>query len=213
MQTFGTVTAASQGIVDRGVGQDGGVFVDHRALSYLPLAHASERAWVECRTLLSGRGHLFFTESLATFIDDLKRARPTIFVSVPRLWSKFQQSVFARIPPAQLDAMLDNPALAADAARAVQLGVGCRGARRHRLGADSAGANDLVQTPRTAPVRGLWDDRGLRLLARLERLGPCSGTRGLPDAWRADARRRRRRDPREVTGPDGGLLQGTGADG
>jgi len=134
MHTFGTVTAGTQGFVDRGVEQDGGVFVHHRILSYLPLAHASERVWAECRTLLSGRNHLFFTESQATFMDDLRRVRPTIFMSVPRLWSKFQLGVFARFPPAQLDAMLDNPATAAAAGRQVLVSLGLDAAVRAGTG-------------------------------------------------------------------------------
>ncbi len=124
MQTFGAVTAVAQAIVDKGVREDGGALLDHRALSYLPLAHCFERAWVECAALLGGRGHLFFTESLATFMEDLKRARPTTFVSVPRLWSKFQQGVFAHMPPAQLEAMLDNPAMAAAVGRQVLASLG-----------------------------------------------------------------------------------------
>jgi long-subunit acyl-CoA synthetase (AMP-forming) len=52
---------------------------------------------------------VFFTESLATFLDDLKRARPNSFISVPRLWLKFQHGVFARIPAEQLDAALADP--------------------------------------------------------------------------------------------------------
>ena len=124
MHTFGTVTAATQAIVDRGVKQDGGVLVHHRILSYLPLAHVAERGSVECRVLLSGRGHLFFSESMATLMDDLKRVRPTQFFSVPRLWSKFQLGVFARIPPAQLDAMLDNPETAAGAGKQVLVSLG-----------------------------------------------------------------------------------------
>ena len=124
MQTFGAVTAAAQGIVDYGLAQDGGVLVEHRALSYLPLAHCFERAWVECPTLLSGRGHLYFTDTLATFMDDLKRARPTVFVSVPRLYTKFQQGVFARMPAAQLDAMLDKPAMAPAVGKQVLASLG-----------------------------------------------------------------------------------------
>ncbi len=124
MQTFGAVTAAAQGIVDYGLAQDGGVLVDHRALSYLPLAHCFERAWVECAALMDGRTQLYFSESLATFMDDLKRARPTVFVSVPRLYTKFQQGVLARMPAAQLDAMLDNPALAPAVGKQVLASLG-----------------------------------------------------------------------------------------
>ena len=51
--------------------------VERRVLSYLPLAHVYERAVVECSTFIEGHGRIFFTESLATFLEDLKRARPT----------------------------------------------------------------------------------------------------------------------------------------
>jgi long-chain acyl-CoA synthetase len=71
----------------------------YRVLSYLPLAHIFERAWVECAGYVLGRGHIFFAESLDTFLQDLQRARPTVFISVPRLWLKFQQGVFAKMPP------------------------------------------------------------------------------------------------------------------
>jgi long-chain acyl-CoA synthetase len=124
MQSFGAVTAASQGIVDYGLAQDGGVVLERRALSFLPLAHCFERAWVQCAALIGGHVHLYFGESLATFMDDLKRARPTVFVSVPRLWTKFQQGVFARMPAAQLDALLDNPAAAPAVGKQVLASLG-----------------------------------------------------------------------------------------
>ena len=37
-------------------------------------------------SLLDGNTHVFFAESLDTFLQDLQRARPTLFLSVPRLW-------------------------------------------------------------------------------------------------------------------------------
>lgn len=98
--------------------------VELRVLSYLPLAHVYERAVVECRMLVEGRGRVFFTESLATFAEDIKRARPTAFVSVPRLWLKFQQAVFRTIPSHKLDALLDDPAIATDVSRKVLEGLG-----------------------------------------------------------------------------------------
>jgi long-subunit acyl-CoA synthetase (AMP-forming) len=88
------------------------------------LAHVYERVVVECCTLVEGRGRIFFTESLATFLEDIKRARPTGFISVPRLWLKFQQGVFLTIPSQQLDAMLDDPAIAAEVGRKVLAGLG-----------------------------------------------------------------------------------------
>jgi long-chain acyl-CoA synthetase len=81
-----------------------------RLLSYLPLAHVAERILVEQGVLRKG-GHIFFAESLDTFVQDMARARPTVFFSVPRLWVKFQQGVFAKMPPAKLKLLLGIPLL------------------------------------------------------------------------------------------------------
>ena len=129
MQTFGSVTRASEGIVNDADSVEDPT-LEKRVLSYLPLAHAYERAWVACASLMGGRGRLYFTESLATFGDDLRRARPTHFISVPRLWTKFQQGVFATLPAAQLDALLDNPALRESVSRKVLAGLGLEHVRR-----------------------------------------------------------------------------------
>ena len=81
-----------------------------RMLSYLPLAHVAERTLVEHGLLATGM-EVFFAESLDTFTADLQRARPTVFFSVPRLWVKFQQGVFAKMPPAKLERLLKIPLL------------------------------------------------------------------------------------------------------
>ena len=124
MQNFGSITAATQALLD-GVMRDADGLVPLRALSYLPLAHAYERACVQCFALMhKAPTHLYFTESLASFMDDLKRARPTMFCSVPRLWTKFQQGVLSSMPAAQLDAMLDNPAMASAVRQKVLASIG-----------------------------------------------------------------------------------------
>jgi long-chain acyl-CoA synthetase len=79
-----------------------------RMLSYLPLSHVAERTLVEHGLLATGM-HLFFAESLETFAQDLQRARPTAFFSVPRLWVKFQQGVSAKMPPHKLQRLLKIP--------------------------------------------------------------------------------------------------------
>ena len=76
-------------------------------LSYLPLAHVAERTLVE-HGLLAIALHVFFAESLETFVADLQRARPTLFFSVPRLWVKFQQGVHAKMPPEKLQRLLKH---------------------------------------------------------------------------------------------------------
>jgi long-chain acyl-CoA synthetase len=81
-----------------------------RMLSYLPLAHIAERALVEAAAFYLGC-HIFFVESIDTFQSDLRRARPTIFFSVPRLLTKFQQGVLAKIPQHKLDRLLRIPVL------------------------------------------------------------------------------------------------------
>ena len=123
MTSFEGITRAAEGISRDSrsrVGED----TDNRMLSYLPLAHSFERSWVEASSLVDGRTHLFFAESLDTFLQDLRRARPTVFISVPRLWLKFQQGVFAKMPPAKLDRLLKIPIVGKLVARKARKGLG-----------------------------------------------------------------------------------------
>jgi long-subunit acyl-CoA synthetase (AMP-forming) len=121
MITFGAFTRAGEGtaaMVHERVG------TENRMLSYLPLAHSFERTWAEAASLVDGRLHLFFAESLDTFLQDLQRTQPTLFLSVPRLWLKFQQGVFAKMPPAKLDRLLRIPILGKIVAKKVRNGLG-----------------------------------------------------------------------------------------
>ena len=79
-----------------------------RILSYLPLAHIAERAIVEMNALLVPM-EIYFTENQETFLTDLARARATIFFSVPRLFNRFQQKVFERVPEKKLKRLLALP--------------------------------------------------------------------------------------------------------
>ena len=79
-----------------------------RVLSYLPLAHVAERVFVEANALAIGF-RIYFADSLDTFLQDLQNARPTMFFSVPRLWTKFQQGVQAKLPQQKLDMLLKLP--------------------------------------------------------------------------------------------------------
>jgi long-chain acyl-CoA synthetase len=97
---------------------------DERILSYLPLAHIVERMGIEMSTLVLG-GRMFFTEGVETFLTDLRRAKPTIFLSVPRLLLKLQQGVFAKVPKNRLDRLLRIPIVSAFLKRRIlgQLGL------------------------------------------------------------------------------------------
>ena len=94
-----------------------------RMLSYLPLAHVAERACVEHASFLLG-GHVFFAESLDTFVKDVQRARPQLFFSVPRLWVKFKQGVDAKMPPEKLNRMLKIPILRGIVKKKILTGLG-----------------------------------------------------------------------------------------
>ena len=123
MHSFERITAATQGIVGQ-MNRTLGDSRTHRMLSYLPLAHVFERAFVECAAFVHGRLHVFFAESLDTFVQDLQRARPTIFISVPRLWLKFQQGVFAKLPANKLALLLSIPVLNGVIKKKVLSGLG-----------------------------------------------------------------------------------------
>jgi len=94
-----------------------------RMLSYLPLAHVAERTLVEHGWLATNE-RIFFAESLDTFAQDLQRARPTVFFSVPRLWVKFQQGVHAKMPPAKLQRLLSLPIIGGIVRRKVLKALG-----------------------------------------------------------------------------------------
>ncbi|OYT91818.1 MAG: AMP-binding acetyl-CoA synthetase [Burkholderiales bacterium PBB3] len=127
---------------------------DNRVLSYLPLAHVFERAWVECASFVDGKTHVFFADSLDSFVQDLNRARPTIFISVPRLWLKFQQGVFAKMPPAKLARLLKIPILKGIVKRKVL----------KSLGLDQAKLAGSGSAPIPAALIAWYRDMGLNLI-------------------------------------------------
>ena len=93
-------------------------------LSYLPLSHIFERSWIEGAALADGRTQIFFAETLDTFLADLQRARPTLFISVPRLWLKFYQGVLSKMPAQKLERLLKIPILGKIVAKKVRTGLG-----------------------------------------------------------------------------------------
>lgn len=102
---------------------DLGITSEDRMLSYLPLAHVFERANVEVSSFFSGM-QVFFAETLDTFLADLQRARPTLFISVPRLWLKFQLGVFQKMPEKRLSLLLKLPIVGKRVAKTVLQGLG-----------------------------------------------------------------------------------------
>jgi long-chain acyl-CoA synthetase len=101
---------------------------DDRILSYLPLAHITERVLVEVASLYSGM-QIFFLESLDTFKRDVCACSPTLFISVPRLWTRFQMGVLSQMPQKKLDRMLSIPIIGGMVAKKIRKGLGLNDAR------------------------------------------------------------------------------------
>jgi len=124
MVSFEAISAAGEGFATFTRKQIGGAVSDYRVLSYLPLAHSFERSCVAAASLVDGQARVYFAESLDTFLQDLHRARPTVFISVPRLYLKFQQGVFAKMPPAKLARLLSLPIVGKLVGKKVLRGLG-----------------------------------------------------------------------------------------
>ncbi|MEL6626769.1 MAG: AMP-binding protein [Bacteroidota bacterium] len=99
-----------------------------RFFSYLPLSHIAERMLISQGSLVGG-SDVFFAESLDTFADNLKHARPTIFLAVPRIWTKFQMGVLTKFPPSRLKMILSIPIINGIIKKKIQEALGLDQAR------------------------------------------------------------------------------------
>ena len=79
-----------------------------RFFSYLPLTHIAERIGIEMFGLYQG-GSFNFPLSIETFADDLAATQPDLFFAVPRIWTKFQNSILNTIPQKKLNILLKIP--------------------------------------------------------------------------------------------------------
>ncbi|MGR5176655.1 AMP-binding protein [Vibrio parahaemolyticus] len=103
MLTYGAFTWSVQRLIDHI-----GIEANDRLFSYLPLAHITERVYIFGSSVLGGV-QTAFPESLDTFIEDVKMQRPTLFISVPRLWTLFQQRILDKLPQKKLNILLKIP--------------------------------------------------------------------------------------------------------
>ena len=99
-----------------------------RVLSYLPLAHITERVLVEIASFYSGM-RIDFIESLQTFARDVRNTEPTLFISVPRLWTRFQMGVLANMSQKKLDVLLSIPIVRGIIAKKIRTKLGLHKAR------------------------------------------------------------------------------------
>ncbi len=103
MLTYGAFNWSAQQLINHIGIQEG-----DRLFSYLPLAHITERVYIFGTSIMGGIPTAF-PESLDTFIEDVKMQRPTLFISVPRLWTLFQQRIQDKLPQRKLNILLKIP--------------------------------------------------------------------------------------------------------
>ena len=103
-------------------------------MSYLPLNHVGERIGIEINCLATG-GTISFGESIDTFAKNLQDVQPTLFFSVPRIWTKFYQGVLQRLPEKKLNFLLKTPLINRVIKNKVRFGLGMRDAQIVATGA------------------------------------------------------------------------------
>ncbi|MDV7104711.1 AMP-binding protein [Vibrio sp. TH_r3] len=123
MLTYGAFSWSAQRLVEHL-----NITKEDRAFSYLPLAHITERVYI-LGSSIAGGVQVAFPESLDTFIDDVKMHRPTLFISVPRLWALFQQRIQDKMPQKKLNLLLKIPFISSLIKKKIIEGLGLNEAR------------------------------------------------------------------------------------
>ncbi|MDC3104016.1 AMP-binding protein, partial [Flavobacteriales bacterium] len=111
-----------------------GLVTEERFFSYLPLCHIAERLLVEMGSLYSG-GMVSFAENLDTFAQNLADTKPTAFLGVPRIWTKFQQGILGKLPQKKLNVLLSIPLVSLLIKKKIKSGLGLQEARNIFTGA------------------------------------------------------------------------------
>jgi len=153
-----------------------------RLLSYLPLSHVAERQFIEIASLLSGQ-QVYFVNSVASFIDDVRRAKPTVFFAAPRVWENFKTYAQRRHSSAWSTLQLRLPGLRERKARRVLADLGldkvryavCGAARLSTGLADWFAARGLL----LVEAYGMTENCGYSHLGRPAKIK--SGYIGLPN--------------------------------
>ncbi|MDX1907570.1 MAG: AMP-binding protein [Bacteroidia bacterium] len=114
-----------------------------RFFSYLPLSHIAERMLVLVGTMRCG-GSIHFARSLDTFAENLRDCKPTVFLGVPRIWTKFQSGVLAKFSPSRLSLLLSIPVIGGVIRKKIKEALGLDQARVCLTGAAPISANLLT---------------------------------------------------------------------
>lgn len=93
--THGNMVGVTTAVIDY-IDTIGGFDNTCSHLSYLPMAHVFEH-FVQCGVTWYGARIGFYQGDTTKVVDDIKHLRPAIFASVPRLFNRITDSIFAKI--------------------------------------------------------------------------------------------------------------------
>ena len=92
MLSHGNQIAAAKGAKDEDL-----IFTENDVhISYLPLAHSFEKI-VFTICLLVGGKYGFYSGDTLKLLDDMQTLKPTLFITVPRLFNRIYESVNSRL--------------------------------------------------------------------------------------------------------------------
>lgn len=113
-----------------------------RFFSYLPLSHIAERVIVEMGGLYTG-SMVSFAESIEDFPKNLADTKPTVFLSVPRLWTVFQSKILEKMPQSKLNILLKIPIISGIVKNKIKSGLGLQHAKYLLTGAAPLSADTM----------------------------------------------------------------------
>lgn len=112
-------------------------------ISYLPLNHIAEQVLnVTCGIYYEGQ--ISFVESLESFAKNLSEVQPSIFLAVPRIWTKFRQGVLAKIPEKKLETLLKIPLVSGLIKKKIRKSLGLSKTKLVASGASALPADTIV---------------------------------------------------------------------
>jgi len=120
--------------------------------SYMPLNHIAERMIVEVASLLTG-GSISFSESLERFVHNLQAVQPTVFMSVPRIYTKFQMAVLEKLGEKRFRFLMKVPGVSSFIKKKIRHGFG--------LGRASIIITGAAPTPQ--PLKDWYSKIGIEL--------------------------------------------------
>jgi long-chain acyl-CoA synthetase len=105
-----------------------------RLFSYLPLSHIAERMLIEMVGVYTN-SEIWFAESLDLFVKNLAEAQPTVFLAVPRIWTKFQMGILSKLPQNKLNILLSIPVVNGIIKKKILTGLGLQRCKHYITGA------------------------------------------------------------------------------